>query len=266
MKFRSSVRSISECGTDPKASSKSKKAMWHVLFLCLASFIIIHCQTCYIKMGTCHAPQGNESIRIHLLSNTFIWNLNQRKLNKKFKIKKKIGSIYISRAKSNTLLDTTCFMMNCLSECLVLYQFFSTIIQLFRITILSKFKNPDTWVGGSIFKRRVFYHMTVSKLLRMLKMSNIYFHKTILPNHHHSPLTRWRVCIESLASSYNDDGEFHIIWRCAPYNIIFVIKNPTYKKWELGIVMKSKGLIFDIKYLKYLIWNIWYLLWNPEIW
>ena len=118
-------------------------------------------QTCYIKMGTCHAPQGNESIRIHLLSNTFLWNLNLRKLNKKFKIKKKIGSIYISRAKSNTLLDTTCFMMNCLSECLVLYQISSTIIQLFRITILSKFKKTDTWMGGSIFKRRIFSHMTV---------------------------------------------------------------------------------------------------------
>jgi len=152
-------------------------------------------------------------------------------------------------------------MMNCLSECLVLYQISSTIIQLFRITILSKFKNPDTWVGGSIFKRRIFSHMTVSKLLRMLKMSNIYFHKTFLPNHH-SPLTRWRVCIESLASSYDDNGEFDMIWRCAPYKH----KNHTYKKWELGIVMKSKGLIFDIKYLKYLIWNIWYLLWNPEIW
>ena len=81
-----------------------------------------------------------------------IWG-NQTKSSK---LKKKIGSIYISRAKSNTLLDTTCFMMNCLSECLVLYQISSTIIQLFRITILSKFKNPDTWVGGSIFPHDCF--------------------------------------------------------------------------------------------------------------
>jgi len=62
----------------------------HLIKLHWFIFLMIrHCQTCYIKMGTCHAPQGNESIRIHLLSNTFIWNLNQRKLNKKFKIKKK---------------------------------------------------------------------------------------------------------------------------------------------------------------------------------
>ena len=122
----------------------------HLIKLHWFIFLMIRqSQTCYIKMGTCHAPQGNESIRIHLLSNTFIWNLNLRKLNKKFKIKKKIGSIYISRAKSNTLIDTTCFMMNCLSECLVLYQISSTIIQLFRITILSKFKKPrrlNRWI------------------------------------------------------------------------------------------------------------------------
>ena len=185
----------------------------HLIKLHWFIFLMIrHCQTCYIKMGTCHAPQ-NQSEYIYyptLFYEILIWG-NQ---TKRSKLKKKIGSIYISRAKSNTLLDTTCFMMNCLSECLVLYQISSTIIQLFRITILSKFKNPDTWVGGSIFKRRIFSHMTVSKLLRMLKMSNIYFHKTILPNHHHSPLTRWRVCIESPASSYDDDGEFDKIWRC----------------------------------------------------
>ena len=144
--------------------------------------------------------------------------------------------------------------MNCLSECLVLYQISSTIIQLFRITILSKFKEkPDAWIGGSIFKRRVFSHMTVSKLLRMLKMSNIYFHKTILPNHHHSPLTRWRVCIESLASSYDDDGEFDIIWRCAPYNIIFVIKIIHTRNESLALLWNLK-----VWYLISNIWSIWY--------
>ena len=62
----------------------------HLIKLHWFIFLMIRqSQTCYIKMGTCHAPQGNESIRIHLLSNTFLWNLNLRKLNKKFKIKKK---------------------------------------------------------------------------------------------------------------------------------------------------------------------------------
>ena len=87
-------------------------------------------------------PCTTESIRIHLLSNTFLWNLNLRKLNKTFKIKKKIGSIYISRAKSNTLIDTTCFMMNCLSECLVLYQISSTMIQLLELQSFQSLKPP----------------------------------------------------------------------------------------------------------------------------
>ena len=88
----------------------------------------------------------------------FLWNLNLRKLNKTFKIKKKkIGSIYISRAKSNTLIDTTCFMMNCLSECLVLYQISSTIIQLFRITILSKFKKNPTPEWVDLFSREGYF-------------------------------------------------------------------------------------------------------------
>ena len=48
-----------------------------------------------------HQGKRINQSRIHLLSNTFISNHNLKKFNKKFKIYKKIGSIYVWRAKSN---------------------------------------------------------------------------------------------------------------------------------------------------------------------
>ena len=55
-------------------------------------------------MGTCHVPPGkmNQSKQNTLIiKNFFISNHNLKKFNKKFKIYKKIGSIYVWRAKSN---------------------------------------------------------------------------------------------------------------------------------------------------------------------
>ena len=70
-----------------------------------------------------HHQGYNESIKAEntlIIKKLFISNRNLKKFNKKFKIYKKIGSIYVCRAKSNTFLDMNiCYMMNSLSECLV---------------------------------------------------------------------------------------------------------------------------------------------------
>jgi len=55
-----------------------------------------------------HHQGYNESIKAEntlIIKKLFISNRNLKKFNKKFKIYKKIGSIYVCRAKCNTFLD-----------------------------------------------------------------------------------------------------------------------------------------------------------------
>jgi len=56
---------------------------------------------------SCTTTRDNGSIKAEYTyyQKLFISNHNLKKFNKKFKIYKKIGSIYVCRAKSNTFLD-----------------------------------------------------------------------------------------------------------------------------------------------------------------
>ena len=152
----------------------------------------------------------------------------------------------------------------------------STITQVYTVTILSKFIHDGRPCNDPLIARCIYFQGEDIFPHEFFKLSMFYkcHAKHIFTN------ISWE---STLFSDMNQEfvssvpSIFIVLWYdmikldmiwiddAAEYENIFN-ENHTYKKRELGIVMKSRGLIFDIKYLKYLIWNIWYLLWNPEIW